>query len=171
MSTSPDKLSQFWQELKRRKVIRVITVYAAAAFVILELVDIITEPFGLPDWTLKLVVVLLSIGLIVSLILSWIYDISPEGGLERTKPAQKVKPKSSPDSSSSWKTVSYISFMVIIAFIVYNVTFYRKQCRQQVHILEKSIAVLPFTNLSEDKGNDTFCRWTGGRLVKSYFRN
>ncbi len=40
----PNKLSQFWQELKRRKVTRVITVYAAAAFVILELVDIITEP-------------------------------------------------------------------------------------------------------------------------------
>ena len=63
MSGKPIKLSQFWQELKRRKVVRVITVYAAAAFVILELVDIITEPFGLPDWTLKLVVVLLSIGL------------------------------------------------------------------------------------------------------------
>jgi hypothetical protein len=54
MSDSPNKLSQFWQELKRRKVIHVITVYAAAAFVILELVDIITKPFGLPDWTLKL---------------------------------------------------------------------------------------------------------------------
>ena len=68
MAGSPHKLAHFWQELKRRKVVRVITVYAAVAFVILELVDIITEPFGLTDWTLKLVVVLLSIGLIVSII-------------------------------------------------------------------------------------------------------
>ena len=50
----PNKLSQFWQELKRRKVVRVITVYAAAAFVILELVDIIVEPLKLPEWTLPL---------------------------------------------------------------------------------------------------------------------
>ena len=42
----------FWQELKRRRVVRVITVYAAATFVILELVSIIEEPLQLPDWTL-----------------------------------------------------------------------------------------------------------------------
>ena len=54
MSDNPNKISRFWQELKRRKVVRVITVYAAAAFVILELVDIITEPFGLPEWTMIL---------------------------------------------------------------------------------------------------------------------
>ena len=65
MASDPNNLSQFWQELKRRKVVRVITVYAAAAFVILELVDIITEPFGLPDWTLKFVVVILSVGFIL----------------------------------------------------------------------------------------------------------
>jgi hypothetical protein len=55
-----NRISQFWQELKRRKVVRVITVYAASAFVILELVDIITGPFGLPDWTMILVVIMLA---------------------------------------------------------------------------------------------------------------
>ncbi len=79
----------FWEELKRRKVIRVIPVYAAAAFVLLELVDIIAEPFGLPGWTLKLVFVLLCIGLVISIILSWIYDITPEG-VQKTKPAGKL---------------------------------------------------------------------------------
>jgi hypothetical protein len=63
----PNKLSQFWQELKRRNVVRVIAVYAASAFVLLELVDIITEPFGLPEWTLKFVVVILAVGLIAIL--------------------------------------------------------------------------------------------------------
>jgi hypothetical protein len=53
MPGDPNKLSQFWQELKRRKVLRVITVYAAAAFVILELLSIIIEPLRLPDWTLQ----------------------------------------------------------------------------------------------------------------------
>ena len=90
MPGKSNNLGPFWQELKRRKVVRVIIVYAAASFVILELVSIIAEPFGLPDWTLKLVVVLLSIGLIISVILSWIYDIHPGGGIVKTEPAHKA---------------------------------------------------------------------------------
>ena len=58
----PNKLSQFWQELKRRNVIRVITVYAGAAFVIIELINNIYVPLRLPEWAPTLVIVLLAIG-------------------------------------------------------------------------------------------------------------
>ena len=60
MPDRPNKLSQFWEELKRRKVVRVITVYAAAAFVILELTDIVSPSLGLPDWTLNFIIILLN---------------------------------------------------------------------------------------------------------------
>jgi len=70
---------QFWRELKRRKVIRVIIGYLASAYVILELTSIIAEPFGLPEGTIKLVFVLLGAGLIVVIFLSWRYDVTPEG--------------------------------------------------------------------------------------------
>jgi len=103
MPDSPDKLSHFWQELKRRKVVRVITVYAAAAFVILELVDIVSPSLGLPAWTLPLNIVLLCIGFIISVIFSWIYDIHPEEGIIKTKPTHKVKAEDKPVSSSSWR--------------------------------------------------------------------
>ena len=53
MPQSTNKLTQFWQELKRRKVVRRNMVYAASGFLILELVSIIAEPFGLPEWTLN----------------------------------------------------------------------------------------------------------------------
>ncbi|MCD4709434.1 MAG: hypothetical protein K8R52_01195, partial [Bacteroidales bacterium] len=66
----PNKLSHFWQELKRRKVTRVITVYAAASFVILELVSIIVEPLKLPEWTLPMIIVLICVGFIIAVILS-----------------------------------------------------------------------------------------------------
>ena len=89
MPGDPNKLSQFWQELKRRNVVRVITVYAGAAFVILELVDIIAEPLKLPYWLLPVVIVLLSIGFIIAIILSWIYDVHPEGGIVKTEPARR----------------------------------------------------------------------------------
>jgi adenylate cyclase len=91
MPQAPNKISQFWQELKRRKVTRVITVYAAAAFVILELTDIVAPSLGLPDWTLNLIIILLCVGFIIAVILSWIYDVHPEGGIVKTEPVQKVK--------------------------------------------------------------------------------
>jgi len=78
MASAPHKIARFWQELKRRKVIQVIIVYATAAFVIIELVDIITEPLRLPEWTLAFILVLLCAGFIIAVILSWIYDVTAE---------------------------------------------------------------------------------------------
>ena len=75
----PNKLSQFWQELKRRKVIKVITMYAATAFIIMEAADIMLPRLGLPDWTVTLIIVLLIVGFPVTVILSWIFDYTSEG--------------------------------------------------------------------------------------------
>lgn len=81
----------FWNELKRRKVVRVVTVYAAAAYIILEFVDIIEDDLGLPDWTGLMLIILLCIGLAITAILSWVYDITPEG-FRKTQPGNGVKP-------------------------------------------------------------------------------
>jgi TolB-like protein/Tfp pilus assembly protein PilF len=144
MSGSPNRLSKFWQELKRRNVVRVITVYAGAAFVILELVSMSEEPFGLPDWTFGLVVILLSIGFFIAVILSWIYDIHPKEGIIKTEQAEDVKKEDIPKSSNSWKIASYISFAVIVGLIVLNIIPRIGKNGK----LEKSIAVLPFDNMS-----------------------
>ncbi len=77
-------ISRFWKEVKRRKIVRRNTVYAASAYVILELFSMITEPLGLPSWTLKAVLVALCLGLLVSLILSWNYDFTDEGLVRTT---------------------------------------------------------------------------------------
>jgi TolB-like protein/Tfp pilus assembly protein PilF len=145
----PNKISQFWQELKRRKVTRTTTVYAAAAFVILELVSIIEEPLKLPEWTLPFMIVLLCVGFIISIILSWIYDIHPGEGVVKTEPAHKVKAEDIPKSSNSWKIASYISFVVIAGLIVLN-AIPRKKDIMEEKTLDKSIAVLPFESLSDD---------------------
>ena len=110
MPETPNKLSQFWQELKRRRVVRVIAVYAAASFVILELVDIVAPSLGLPVWTLNLIIILLCVGFIITVIVSWIYDVTPEG-IEKTKPVQKVIKEDKPTTSSSWRIASYVSFL------------------------------------------------------------
>ncbi len=141
----PNKLAQFWQELKRRKVLRVITVYAAVAFVILQLVEILAPSLRLPEWTMNFILVILIVGFIIAVILSWVYDIRPEGGIVKTEPVHKVKEEDVPKSSSSWKIASYISFVVIVGLIVLNVIPRTKRVIEK-EILEKSIAVLPFIN-------------------------
>ena len=62
MPDSLNKLSQFWRELKRLRVIHVIIVYATAAYVIIELVTNVAEPLHLPDWTPTLIIIILAIG-------------------------------------------------------------------------------------------------------------
>ncbi|TFH38688.1 MAG: hypothetical protein E4G95_02985 [Bacteroidia bacterium] len=79
MPDNSNNIFRLWEELKRRNVVRVAIVYLAAAYAILESSDIIFPRLGLPDWTVNLVMVLLFIGLIIVIILSWIYDITPEG--------------------------------------------------------------------------------------------
>jgi len=124
--------------------------------VILELTDIITEPLKLPAWLLPVVIVLLSIGFIIAIILSWIYDMHPEGGIVKTESAKKVKEESVPISSIGWKIASYISFMVIVGLIVLNII----PRTSNKEILDKSIAVLPFRNDSPDESKMYFINGT-----------
>lgn len=146
----PNMLSQFWQVFKHRRVVRVIAVYAASAFVILELVDIITEPLGLPDWKIILVVVLLAVGFKITVVILWIYNIHPEGGMEKTEPAQEVQADEIVAASNGWKITSHISFEVIVGLIVLN--FIPRPGKNE--ILEKSIAVRSFQNDSPDQGDE-----------------
>lgn len=75
---APD-LFNFWSELKRRKVVKASLVYIAVAYAILQASDIIFPRLGLPDWTVTFVLILLIIVFILVIVLTWVYDITPEG--------------------------------------------------------------------------------------------
>jgi len=81
----------FWEEAKRRNVVRVVSYYAAAAFVILEATSIISDSLNLPNWTMPAIIILLVVVFILLSIISWIYDITPEG-IKKTKPAVELEP-------------------------------------------------------------------------------
>jgi len=127
MPDSPNILSQFWQELKRRKVVHVIVVYATAAFVIIELVGNVEEALSLPEWTLKLVIILLAIGFPIAIIFSWIFDITRKG-IIKTNPIETIKEQGEEYPLSE------------------------KRSR-----FENSIAVLPFQDMSPQKDQEYFC--------------
>ena len=165
----PNKLSQFWQELKRRNVVRVITVYAGAAFVIIELINNITEPLRLPEWTPTFVIVLLALGFPIAIIFSWIYDIHPKEGVVKTEAADKIKVEDSPKSSNSWKIASYISFVVIIGLIALNI-FGRRNGVKIDESLTKSIAVLPFLNLVGDPDQEYVCVGLTDEIISHLYK-
>ena len=97
-------IRRFWEEAKRRNVIRVIAWYAGAAFVILDLISNIADPLNLPRWLQTGIVLLVIIGFPVSAIFFWIFDVTPEG-LKKTKPAREVEfvaREVQPDPDASW---------------------------------------------------------------------
>ena len=96
MAGNPKDPVQFWQELKQRKVVRAMTVYIAGAFALLQAVDMIFPRIGLPSWSVTLVIILLAAGLIVVIILTWIYDITPEG-IKRTQTDDKTTKEGNAD--------------------------------------------------------------------------
>lgn len=79
MPVNPKRVSYFWQELKARNVLRVTTLYVAVSFGLMELIDIISGPLNLPDWTLSVVILLAAVGLPVTIVLSWLFLLTPEG--------------------------------------------------------------------------------------------
>ena len=155
MPDKPEEPRNFWQELKRRRVIGVIPVYAAAAFAFLELMDIIADPLGFPDGTIRFVFIFLLIGLVITIILSWIYDITPEG-VRKTRPAREAEGETKHDGSGKWKLATFASLVIILALVVLNVTRGGKRTKD-ISKTERTIAVLPFHNLSRDSAQAYFC--------------
>jgi TolB-like protein len=156
MTQKTNSFERFWKELKRRKVVHVITVYAATAFVILELVNMVARPLQLPDWTEAFVIVLLCIGFVIAIFLSWIYDITP-AGVKKTKPVSAIKhsDQATAPTSSGWKIATYVSGVIIIALVAFNVIS-RRNLNADILKLDKSIAVLPFLNESPVDSNKYF---------------
>ena len=120
MPAQQSSLNQFWQELKRRRVIHVITVYASAAFVIIELVNNLAEPLNLPATLPTIVVIVLAVGFPLAIVLSWLYDLT-SGGVERTKPLSEIKEGEKPVVPNAWKIATYVSFVVIAGLVTLNI--------------------------------------------------
>jgi TolB-like protein/Tfp pilus assembly protein PilF len=156
MVQKTNSFDRFWRELKRRKVVHVIIVYAAVAFVILQLVDIIGPSLKWPDWTMIFVIVLLCIGFVIAVFVSWVYDITPTG-VKKTKPVSAGKhfDQTATPTSGGWKIATYVSGVIIVALVVFNIIS-RRNLNADILRLDKSIAVLPFINDSRDSTNQYF---------------
>ena len=158
-----NKLTQFWQELKRRKVFRVLAMYATTAFVLLELVDIITPALYLPSWIPTLIIVLLVIGFPFAVIFSWIFDITPEGvkKTESIEVAKEQEPPSVPVKRRLKVSDVVIAVLIVVVGILVYPKIFKKDKFEGIRNPDGkiSIAVMPFDNLS---GDTVYNVWQGG---------
>lgn len=109
-------LKRLLEELRRRRVFRVAALYLVAGWIVIQVAGATFDPLGLPDWSLRLVIMLVALGFVLACAVAWSYDLTPRG-IERTAPAP------APASAAP----------------------------------EASVAILPFTDLSEHRDQDYFC--------------
>jgi adenylate cyclase len=153
----------FFAELKRRKVVRVAVVYAATAFVVLQVADIMLPSLGVPGWALSLIVVLLILGFPVALVLAWALELTPEG--VRVTPAPTAGDQDQPPPSLLGKRTLAVAGVLVVLGVGLGAGWFLRPVSPSApppagHTADeptaRSIAVLPFVNMSDDAANEFF---------------
>ena len=139
-------MSGFFEEVKRRKVYRVAVAYVIAAGGIIQLGSAAFPAWELPNWALRLVIVLLLVGFPIALILAWAFDVTPQG-------IQATRDVAVPRTHRRRNVIMLVATGVILSAIA---GFFLLPRISSAHKIDKSIAVLPFENLSDEKENAYF---------------
>jgi TolB-like protein/Tfp pilus assembly protein PilF len=155
-------------ELKRRNVVRVAVLYGLAAWLILQVADVLVPALGLPDWVMRLVALLLILGFPLVLIFSWVYELTPEG----LKKQHEVDRNQSITHETGRKINYLIGALAVLAIVVVAVERFIPRTapvpaateaapgvpssEAPVQTAAKSIAVLPFADMSAGKDQEYF---------------
>ena len=129
-------IAGFIAELRRRRVFRVLILYAVAGWIVIEVSSTVLPGLNLPDWAPTLVIVLVALGFPIALLMAWAFDIGPEG-VTRTGPAE-AEPAKAAEPLPTQPAVKPTGALTARASD------------------DHSIAVLPFTNMSGDVENEYF---------------
>ena len=144
----------FFGELKRRNVYKVAVTYAVIAWLLIQAASILLPTFEAPTWVMKGFVLFLILGFAMAVFISWAFEATPQG-MKRTEDV-------SPDEVlPSWSPRKFAAFIVMIAMLaasllVFELLRSQSKPRGALDLPGKSIAVLPFENLSRDPDNAYF---------------
>jgi TolB-like protein/Tfp pilus assembly protein PilF len=146
--------TKFLTELKRRNVYRAAVAYGVVAWFLTQLTTQVFPFFEIPNSAVRFVVIALGIGFPIAMLLSWLYELTPEG-IVRTEDLDPVQARSVQRATGRMLDFIIIGvlLLVIAMLLVGRRPFYRQPGES---ISQKSIAVLPFENRSEDKANAYF---------------
>jgi len=160
----------FLTELKRRKVYRVAVAYAIVAWLLIQASSILFPTFEAPPWVMKVFVTAVILGFPVALILAWAFELTPEG-LRRS---EEVAPQESKTRKPGSKWTAVIVTAAVLAAALLAFQFVRTRRSPAIEspkqtaptaALDKSVAVLPFENLSSDKENAFFAQGIQDEII------
>src|SRR5213080_865667 len=139
---------KLFAELKRRNVYKVAIAYAVVAWLLMQIATQIFPFLEIPNWAIRLVIMLIVIGFPIALIIAWAFELTPEG-LKRTESADEL-PKKAP------RNRAWIYVVIIAGAISVGVFFLGRytSSKQSAELPAKSIAVLPFDNQNRDPDTD-----------------
>src|SRR5262245_60063193 len=154
------KIDNFFVELKRRNVYKVAVAYAVVAWLLIQAASILFPTFEAPAWVMKVFVAVIVLGFPIALIFSWAFEITPEG----LKRESDVEAERSITHHTGRRIVGVTIVVAVIATALFVFQLLRPRLigpgsslSATVHALpEKSVAVLAFDNLSDDKGSEYF---------------
>lgn len=154
-------IGNFWFELKRRKVMRVGITYGVVAWLLIQVSATVFPQFDIPPWASKFVTLLLMIGFPIALIIAWAYELSPDG-IKTTKTVRIENPDAESDfAMQKRRNRFWVFFAAAVPTLIFGTLAIVMSLRTGTSVdesvgdeIEKSIAVLPFVNLSSDAENE-----------------
>lgn len=146
------ELRQFILELRSRNVYRTAAVYLAGAWALLQVADVVFPVMGLPDWSITAVLVLAAVGFPIALVLSWLFELTPDNEVQRDQRAPL-------EGNISAARIIELTLVLLLCGLVGYLYVGRlapspDSASSQAEVAETSIAVLPFVNLSDDRQMD-----------------
>ena len=158
-------MGQLLEELRRRNVFRVSVAYVIVTWLVIQVIETVSEPLGLPDWTEAFFIVLMLAGLPVVVLFSWVFELTPEG-LKKTEDVDTEESV----TNVTGKKLNYTIIVVLVMALGYflwerqglveqagQTTATQEQTAEVTETsAEASIAVLPFVNMSNDPDQEYF---------------
>jgi TolB-like protein/Tfp pilus assembly protein PilF len=151
------KIDNFFAELKRRNVYKVAVAYAIVGWLLVQVATQVFPFLEIPNWVVRLVIVLVATGFPIALVIAWAFELTPEG-IKRTEDVDLAASARQP-RKHAWVYVVIIgaAFSIGLFFMGrYTARNGTPRPSEAATVTQKSIAVLPFDNLSDDKSNAYF---------------
>jgi TolB-like protein len=157
----------FFAELKRRNVYKVAVAYAVVGWLLVQITTQVFPIFEIPNWALRLIVLAIIIGFPISLVIAWAFELTPEG-IKHTEDVDLSDKRVS--KNRTWIYVTVLGAALSVALFFVGRLSAPSSGASPTGPSEKSIAVLPFVNMSADKENEFFADGLSEEILNSLAR-